>query len=103
MSQAQDANVRFESREPKARQSVAAAAGAAVASDNWARATVAIADLELARSDAMIALADLDAIYANARLDGDDVTAIARTRDAVTALVAKQDAVLAELRDMVPA
>jgi hypothetical protein len=102
-SLARAANDRFESREAKARQTAAAAAGAQVASENWAKATVAIADLESARSEAMIALADLDAMYASARLEGRDVTAIAQTRDAVTALVAKQDAVLAQLRDMVPA
>ena len=58
-----------------------------------------MADLESARSDTMIALADIDALFANARVEGTDSAAISGGRDRVTALVTSEDQVLSELRD----
>lgn len=93
-----EAHGRFTTKEARARSLVGAAGGAAVASERWAVATIALAELESARSEAMIALADLDALYASARIAGDPATAIEETRSRVIAVVAREDAVLAELR-----
>ena len=69
-----------------------------MASEGWSVATVAVADLESARSDAMIALAEIDALYAAARINGEDAALIALARDHVTGLVDSEDKVLADLR-----
>ena len=98
-AQANSAHARFTARAPRARALSGAARGAAMGSDSWASAAIALADLESARSDAMIALADLDALYAAARVEGNDVAAITATRDQVSALIAAEDGVLAELRN----
>ena len=94
---ARAAHERFAGKRARAGQLVTAASGAAVASEAWAVATVAVADLESARSDAMVSLGELDRIYARTRIDGGDGGAIAAVRDQVTAWVADEDAVLAEL------
>ncbi|MBC2665810.1 hypothetical protein H7F51_09765 [Novosphingobium flavum] len=94
---AREAHDRFGEKRERARQLVAAANGAQVASEAWSVATVAVADLESARSDAMISLGELDRLYAAERIDGGDGVAIAAVRDQVTAWVADEDAVLAEL------
>ena len=98
VQQADAAHQRFNSREAKARELVSAVGGAAVASESWAVATVALADLESARSDAMIALADLDQLYAAQRIEGGEALATGAAREAVIALVAQEDLVLASLR-----
>jgi len=98
LAQAAGADARFHQREARARTLVSAARGAPIAGEAWAVASVAVADLESARSDAMIALADIDALFAKARVEGSDSTAISSGRDRVTALVASEDQVLAELR-----
>ena len=98
-AQANSAHARFTARAPRARALSGAARGAAMGSDSWASAAIALADLESARSDAMIALADLDALYAAARVEGNDVAAITATRDQVSALIAAEDGVLAELHN----
>lgn len=98
VQQAEAAHQRFNSREARARGLVSAAAGAAVATESWAVATVALADLESARSDAMIALADLDQLYAAQRIEGSDALATGAARQTVIALVAQEDLVLASLR-----
>jgi hypothetical protein len=65
---------------------------------------VALSDLESARSDAMLALAELDELYASeviaASQTGDQTktSAIAGARDQVTALIGEEDGVLAQLR-----
>lgn len=90
-------HAKFQSREPRARSLVSAARGAAVASERWAVATVAVAELEAARSEVMIALADLDSLYAAERVAGSDGVAIEAVRSRVEALVRAEDSVLAEL------
>ena len=90
-------HAKFLSRERRARSTVSAARGAAVASERWAVATVAVAELEAARSEVMIALADLDSLYVAERVAGSDGFAIGAVRDRVEALVRQEDRVLAEL------
>jgi hypothetical protein len=95
--QAEAAHSEFMGRRDEAAQLVAAARGASVGSENWARASVALAGLETARSQAMIALADLDALYAAERTEGGNAAPIAATRDRVIGLIAEEDQVLAQL------
>ena len=70
----------------------------------WAVAQVALASLEAARSEAMIALADLDSLFVTAKIDAvptegsGDVDAISATRDEITGLIGEEDATLAALR-----
>ncbi len=94
---ARGAHKRFSSKRDGASSLVAAARGSAIATEAWSVATVAIADLESARSDAMVSLGELDRLYVSERIDGGDGIAIAAVRDQVTAWVADEDAVLADL------
>lgn len=100
VAQAKTAHDKFRARRGRAETLVRAASGAPVASESWSVATVALADIESARSDAMVALADIDAIDVATRLEGTPATAtvVKAARDNVTALVGEQDAVLARLR-----
>lgn len=92
------AHERFSARRGRADQLTASAQGSAIASENWAVASVALADLESTRSEAMIALADLDQLYAAARIGGTEAGAIAQARDRVMGWIGEEDRVLAALR-----
>lgn len=98
VSRARSADARFGELASGARAQIRAASGAPVASESWAAATIALSGLESSRSEAMIALADLDALYAQEQIAGSDTTAIEFARSQVLAIVAEQDAVLADLR-----
>ncbi len=98
---ANSAHQQFLRSAPAARRAVSAGAGAARASDAWAGAQVALADLETQRSKTAIPLADLDALYASQATAFDPVAEIAEARDAVVALVAEEDRVLASLRSRI--
>ncbi|MBU3991791.1 MAG: hypothetical protein KKA12_04475 [Alphaproteobacteria bacterium] len=107
MQAAREAHARFDTAQARANSLVSAARGTAVASERWSVATVAIAELESSRSDAMVSLGELDRLYAEARIagqndDGGDGGAIAAVRDQVTAWVADEDAVLADLGSRMP-
>ena len=96
---AHDAHRRFGAARGRAEGTIASGAGAAPGSEAWATASIALAGVESARSDAMIALADLDALYAGARVDGTgSAGAIAAARDEVSALIGEEDQILADLR-----
>ena len=84
----------FLAEAPAARSAVAAAGGAAFGSDGWARASVALAGLESARSQAMIALADLDRLMVDAALQGGELERIVAVRDTVTRQVEEQNATI---------
>lgn len=96
--QAESAHRSFTGRRSRAEQLVGAARGATIGSENWSVASVALADLETSRSQAMIALADLDALYAAQRVEGGDATAITATRDRVIGWIGEEDDILAQLR-----
>lgn len=96
--QARAAHDRFTAQTSRTRQLVNAAQGAAIASESWSVASVALAELESRRSQAMVALGDCDALYVKQRIDGGDGSSIAAVRDQITAWVADEDAVLADLR-----
>lgn len=57
------AHVRFAEQQGAAARLAEAASGAAAGSEAWARATVALASLQSARSEGMVALADLDRLF----------------------------------------
>ena len=98
VAQARSAHEEFRSAQPGAERLVAAASGAAIGSDSWAAAQVALADLDSARSMAAIALGDLDIIYAAAEVQAEDTGAIDEARDSVIAMIGEEDAVLERLR-----
>ena len=98
VSAAQRADAKFREREPRARSLVGSSSGAKMGSESWAVATIAVSELEVARAEAMLALADLDTLYNDTRVLGQDPEAIGAARDAVTGLIERQDQVLGELR-----
>ncbi|AKM07438.1 hypothetical protein AM2010_1366 [Pelagerythrobacter marensis] len=97
-SQAASAHQAFLAAVPATRRAVRAASGAGIASDRYASAQVALADLDSHRSRAAIALGDLDLLFADAALSFELRAPIVETRADVTAMIAQEDAVLAELR-----
>lgn len=103
LDQARAAHARFAEKRPAASTAVGAAQGSPPGSEAWARAAVALADLTAQRDALATALADIDARYVREKVDGDDGGAIAAVRDQVTAWVAEDDAVLAELGGRGPA
>jgi len=98
VEQARAAHEKFVAGRARAEQLVSGASSAAMASEGWSEASVALAELESSRSDAMVALADLDQLYAARRIEGGDGTAIATARDQVMAWIGDEDQVLAALR-----
>lgn len=94
---ARAAHQRFLSAEPGARELTAAASGAARGTEAWARAQVAIANLEAQRSQTMIALADLDRIYVDAATSALATESISDVRSEIDELVAQQDATIRSL------
>lgn len=105
--QALAAHREFEGKRGRAAVLASAAHGAAVASEAWSVAQVALAELEAARSQAMIALADLDALYvaesaaAVPTAGSGDLTAVAATREEAIGWIAQEDEALAQLRGQV--
>lgn len=100
VAMARGANATFAANRPAAERAVAAAGS--VTSDSWSTAQIALSSLQASRSSAMVALADLDRMYVDARdeapLEETPTTrAIAAARDEVGALVANQDQVIAAL------
>jgi len=91
------AHERFLAAEPEARSITSSAAGASRGSEAWARAQVAIANLEAQRSQTMIALADLDRIYVDAATSNVSTDSISDVRSQINTLVAQQDAVIRSL------
>jgi len=99
VGQARSADASFRQHVERTRALVAAASGAPMGSEAWSVATVALSDLESARSQAMVALADLDELMAAHTVMGGNVAPILAARDSVIAMVAEEDAVLAGLKD----
>jgi hypothetical protein len=97
-AQATDAHRAFLEAAPGARRAVAAAQGASVTTNSYAEAQIALADLDSHRSRAAVALGDLDLLFADATLAFEVRAPIAETRSEVAALIAEEDAILAELR-----
>lgn len=101
-ARARTADARLRQQRPRAETLVAAASGAARGSESWSVATVALSGLESARSDAMLALAEVDALHAAERVarpneQSGDGLAIAASRGRVLEIVAGQDGIIAAL------
>jgi hypothetical protein len=95
--EAASAHRAFLAEAPQARSAVAAARGQGPGADSWARAQVAVAGLESARSKAMIALADLDRLYVDAAVAGDELDRIGAVRQRVAMQVDEQNAAIESL------
>lgn len=95
-SEAASAHREFLSIVPDAQRRVAAAGG--VGSDGWASAQVALASLDAARSKAAVPLGHLDVLFIDATLAADQREAIVAAREEVLAMIAEEDAALAQLR-----
>ncbi|WP_298196125.1 hypothetical protein [Novosphingobium sp.] len=96
-SRAEGSHQRFTAQRTKDGPAIASGRKAGEGSEAWALGSAALADL-IAEHDATVAvLAEIDSLYAAERIDGGDGGAIAAVRDQVTAWVADEDAVLAEL------
>lgn len=103
------AHRRFGDLRGRAEQLSGAARSAAVASEAWSVAQIAIAELESARSVTAVALADLDALYIAAAAaavptaGSGDLDAIGTAREEVSHWLAEDDAVLTGLRQRLAA
>ncbi len=95
---ARSADAKFRQKEPRARALVNSTGRARMGTEAWSVATIAVSELEAARGEAMVALSDLDLIYNDVRVRGEDPSAIGAARDSVVALIAQEDLVLGELR-----
>lgn len=102
--QARAAHQRFGEKRERAESLIAGAAGSTVGGESWSVANIALADLEAARSDAMVALGELDEIYTAESLKAAD-TGNTSSADAAKAAhvqvdgwVAEEDAVIDRLR-----
>lgn len=102
VEQARAAHGRFGDRRPAAERVISAGSGAAQGSEAWATASIALSGLETARSDALIALGELDQRFAELTTAESastfDIEAVSAARDQVETIVMEQDAVLAGLR-----
>lgn len=83
---------------------VAAAAGAPVASENWVVAQQAISRLQATQAPIAAALADIDRLYVERRIDdaADGLPQIYALRERLAGVAAAQDAVIAALSDQLP-
>lgn len=98
VAEARSADAGFKGKEARARSLVAAAAGAPLGSEAWSVASVAVAELEVARAKTLLPLSELDRLYADARNEGRDTGPIETARATVLGTVAAQDSILAGLR-----
>ena len=89
VDQARSAHARFESRLPRANRA---------SGSGWAEGAIALAELDSARSEAMVALADLDELFAAEKTAGREAAAITAARDQVMAWISQEDRALSALR-----
>ena len=94
---AAEAHRAFLAEVPGVRSAIDAARGAEAGSESWARAQVALSELQAARNPASVALADIDRLYADAATEGGDLAQIADARARVAAQVDEQDRTIAAL------
>jgi len=108
---ARAANARFIAARPAAEAALAAARGSRRDSEAWSTASLALAELERARSNVGEAQAAVEAVYTEDRLSHatqegptprPSATLIDATRDAITAISDAQDKTLKALRARLP-
>jgi len=98
LAQVSAADSQFSKKIARTRSVVGAARNAPMGSEAWSVASIAIAELESARAEAMVAMAQIDSIYADARTEGRDVTEIEVTRQKALGIIGAQDGVLDSLK-----
>lgn len=98
LAQVRSADARFHAKVGRARSVVANAGRAPMGSEAWSVATVAVAELEAARAEAMVAMSQLDSLYVTARTEGRDVSQIDTARNQALAIIAAEDRVLDSLK-----
>ncbi len=98
LAQISAANTGFAKKIARARTVVGAARNAPMGTEAWSIASVAVAELESARAEAMVAMVELDSLYADARTEGRDVTGIESTRQQALGIIAAQDSALDSLK-----
>jgi hypothetical protein len=84
------------------RATIAAARGAKLGDEAWARGEAAMADVRAARSKTMIPLADLDRLYVDAATQGEETGRIGAARDEVAGFVTAEDRTVAALSANLP-
>lgn len=94
---ARAAHQRFLVAAAEARASISAARGSEIGSDSWGSAQVLLANLESIRSDAMIALADIDRLFVDAAIEGGEVARIGAARDEIVSQVDDQSSTIAAM------
>lgn len=99
--EAEAADAGFQRLAPGVTAKAQAARGAAVASDRWADAQIALAGLDSQRSKTAGALADLDILFAERAVALESRDAIDEIRQVVVKILAGQDATLARLKGMI--
>lgn len=97
LSSARATHARFVDRAGTARSQVAAGRGTSPDDNRWALAQVALADLESIRSENAVVLGDIDLMFVDATLSNTEREQVASAREAILALIAQEDRVLAEL------
>lgn len=97
VDQAQTAHGVFLETAQNARTTIAAAEGLSAGSNNWSVAQIALAQLQSTRSDALIALADIDRIYVAASTAGEALGQITPAQAEVERLVEQENQVISEL------
>ena len=100
-SAASTAHRSFQQATPAAQRAANGARGAAVTTNAWGDAQVALSGLDAIRSQTAIALADLDLLFVDATLDYQQRGVIGEARERVLELVRAQDRTLAQLRGIV--
>lgn len=104
VERARTAHAKFGARQGEAERLIAAASGAAPGTESWSVASIALGDLDSRRSEAMIALGELDEIYAAEAVkaaesgNAGNADAASAAHAQVNGWVAEEDAVLDRLR-----
>lgn len=86
----------------QARAPLAAARGKEAGGEEWAVASIALADVEARRSETMVALAEIDRLYVAAQLEAGELAEIVSALSQVNALVLEEDRLIAGLRADLP-
>lgn len=97
MQRVRSGHAAFEGEVAAATRAANAARGAAMGSEAWSVAQVALAVLESKRSEVMIALADLDRIMVDASNAGQDLAVISAASAEANALVQAENAAVARI------
>lgn len=97
LTSARTTHARFVDRAATARSQVAAGRGTTPDDNRWALAQVALADLESIRSENAVVLGDIDLMFVDATLSNTEREQVASARDAILALIAQEDRLLADL------